>query len=300
MAKISAPIKSGAVVTSHFAPARKLFGQVNPHSGLDVATPSGKPAATIHACAHGTVAAAGTGVLFGHSGNIVIIDHGGYHSVSGHLQRIDVVAGQRVQAGQVIGIEGATGRVTGRHLHDGKYVGGRYDKVKKNFTGGSYVDPLPWYRKRGVEPGRTAPLKAAETKPAASDAPRPKAVKGGLPDNKTIQIRLSKMGLYSGSFDQVNGPLQKKAVARYQKLNGLVSDQVWGSKTDGHYHHVCCIQRSLNRCKGQKLAVDGHMPSRGLTRKRIADVKQRNGLRPVNQQFTPGLKHFLVKIGAWG
>ena len=298
MSKISAPIKSGAAITSHFAPSRYLMGAWNPHSGVDVATPSGKPAATIHSCADGTVAAAGTGVLYGHSGNIVIIDHGGFHSISGHLHRIDVVAGQRVQAGQVIGIEGATGRVTGRHLHDGKYVGGRYDKVKKNLVGGSYVDPVPWYKKHGVVPGRTTPLKLGAVTAAASSVPK-STPKGRLPDNKTIQTRLSRMGLYTGVIDQVNGPKQKKAVASYQKLNGLVSNQIWGPKTDGHYHHVCRIQRSLNRCKGQKLAVDGHMPARGLTRKRIADVKRRNGFKPVNQQFTPEFRDFLTQIGAW-
>jgi murein DD-endopeptidase MepM/ murein hydrolase activator NlpD len=56
--------------------------------------------------------------LLYYEGNCVMIDHGlGLTSISMHLSRIDVQPGQTVAKGQQIGLSGATGRVTGPHLH---------------------------------------------------------------------------------------------------------------------------------------------------------------------------------------
>jgi murein DD-endopeptidase MepM/ murein hydrolase activator NlpD len=53
-----------------------------------------------------------------YEGNCVVIDHGlGLYTLSMHLSRIDVREGQRVTKGQLVGLSGATGRVTGPHLH---------------------------------------------------------------------------------------------------------------------------------------------------------------------------------------
>ena len=52
------------------------------------------------------------------SGNVVIIDHGaGLYSFFAHLSEIDVTEGDRVRKGMIVGEVGATGRVTGPHLH---------------------------------------------------------------------------------------------------------------------------------------------------------------------------------------
>jgi len=93
---------------------RSIFNGVPraPHGGADFLSPAGTP---IHAPGGGRIAIA-RGLYF--TGNTVVIDHGlGLFSTLAHLSVIDVDEGDRVTAGQVVGKVGATGRVTGPHLH---------------------------------------------------------------------------------------------------------------------------------------------------------------------------------------
>lgn len=84
----------------------------SPHSGADFRAGAGTP---IKAPNEGVVVLA-TNLYF--SGNVVIIDHGwGLYSYFAHLSEIDVSEGDRVRRGMVVGKVGATGRVTGAHLH---------------------------------------------------------------------------------------------------------------------------------------------------------------------------------------
>jgi murein DD-endopeptidase MepM/ murein hydrolase activator NlpD len=85
-----------------------------PHSGADFLSPAGRP---VKAPSAGRVVLADPQYF---SGNTVIIDHGlGLFSTLMHLEQIDVKVGDVVTAGQLIGKVGATGRVTGPHLHWG-------------------------------------------------------------------------------------------------------------------------------------------------------------------------------------
>ena len=82
------------------------------HSGIDLAAPTGTPVvATAAGIAHVIYSATGFGLH-------VVIDHGGgLQSLYGHLSAVDVVDGQPVSAGQLIGAVGSTGNSTGSHLH---------------------------------------------------------------------------------------------------------------------------------------------------------------------------------------
>jgi murein DD-endopeptidase MepM/ murein hydrolase activator NlpD len=109
-------------LSSNFGLRRVLNGQERaPHAGLDVAVPTGTP---VRAAAAGRVI--NTGDYF-YAGKSVFVDHGqGFITVYLHLSRIDVREGDVLARGATLGTVGATGLVTGPHLHWGVLLNGVY------------------------------------------------------------------------------------------------------------------------------------------------------------------------------
>ena len=107
----AAPVPGEA--TSSFGRRSVYNGEArSPHSGTDFRAAAGTP---IMAPNGGTVVMTGAQYF---SGNVVILDHGwGLYSYFAHLSAIDVSPGDVVTQGQIVGEVGATGRVTGPHLH---------------------------------------------------------------------------------------------------------------------------------------------------------------------------------------
>jgi hypothetical protein len=106
-----APVK--APPTDSFGTRRMFNGKLaSIHKGMDFRAPKGT---VVRASNRGVVVLARP-LYF--EGNCVIIDHGlGLYTLSMHFSRIDVHEGQHVKTGDVLGLSGATGRVTGPHLH---------------------------------------------------------------------------------------------------------------------------------------------------------------------------------------
>ena len=107
-------------ITSAFGNKRVFNGQLKSyHNGVDFRAPPGTP---VYAANSGVVKMAQN--LF-YSGNVVIVDHGNFiFTIYAHLSKIEVRAGQQIEKGQQLGLTGASGRVSGPHLHWGVKVNG--------------------------------------------------------------------------------------------------------------------------------------------------------------------------------
>jgi len=126
------PIPKGTFrVSSCFAPRWGSF-----HYGLDMAAPAGTP---FYAAGDGVVIEAGP--MSGY-GNVIMIQHAdGTVTVYGHEEKILVDKGERVKAGQLIGLVGNLGQSTGYHLHFEIRLGGET---------GEKQDPVDWLAERGI------------------------------------------------------------------------------------------------------------------------------------------------------
>ena len=125
------PVHASNVSSSFGTRWHPLLGGYRFHAGVDLVAPTGTQ---ILATSPGVITEAG---WCGGYGFCVTVDHGdGYHTLYGHLSRVDVSAGERVASGQRVGLVGSTGQSTGPHLH--------YE-VRFN---GRPVDPRPYLSQR--------------------------------------------------------------------------------------------------------------------------------------------------------
>jgi murein DD-endopeptidase MepM/ murein hydrolase activator NlpD len=132
--QISEPLWNGSfrspvpfTPTDSFGTRRMFNGELaSIHRGTDFHAPSGTP---VVAANDGVVIIA-QGMFY--EGNMVVIDHGQqFSTLYMHLSKIEVKVGDRVHKGELLGLSGATGRVTGPHLHFGVRWQGMYvDAVK--------------------------------------------------------------------------------------------------------------------------------------------------------------------------
>lgn len=299
MTKFSSPVPVGSRLTSNFSRARRLFGIIRAHAGTDWAPPKPGQNVAIYAVADGTVVAAGVGVLAGHSGKIVVLDHGVLRDNSGsdrtltnygHLYKIYVKKGQKVKAGQKIALMGKTGNVTGVHLH----LGVRFNGV--------YADPKVWLKKKGITPGKTAPVSTETITPVADKTPTKKPVvnKTGYSEGtRNIQQALKTMG-YNIVVDGFNGADTKATIREYQASQKapykLVVDGVWDAKTKAHYIWVKKLQKATNKWKGTKLKVDGHYGANTVARVRTVQKNNVGGKYKGKVDGIPG-RVFCKMIG---
>ncbi|MFJ3306237.1 M23 family metallopeptidase [Streptomyces sp. NPDC086549] len=127
---------SSYTITSTFGEAGAMWSS-GYHTGLDFAAPTGTLIKAIHS---GTITEAGWAGSYGYRTILTLDD--GTELWFCHQSSISVSVGQKVGTGDVIGRVGATGNVTGPHLHLEVHPGGQA-------TG---IDPMTWLRSRGVNP----------------------------------------------------------------------------------------------------------------------------------------------------
>ncbi|MFJ4866827.1 peptidoglycan DD-metalloendopeptidase family protein [Streptomyces sp. NPDC088748] len=129
----TSPIDSGAITTPYGQPGSWAKGY---HTGVDFAIPIGTP---VRAVRDGVVISSS---WQGAYGNAVVIRHDdGIYTLSAHLSTLGVAAGQRVSAGDQIGLSGSTGNSTGPHLHL---------EVRTGTTYGSDINPVSYLQQFGV------------------------------------------------------------------------------------------------------------------------------------------------------
>ncbi|MFJ2260314.1 peptidoglycan DD-metalloendopeptidase family protein [Streptomyces sp. NPDC087844] len=130
----SLPVSGASIGTAY-----KMSGSMwssGYHTGVDFVVPTGTALKSVGA---GTVVSAGWGGAYGNQVVIQLAD--GHYAQYAHLSSLSVSAGQTVTGGQQVGLSGATGNVTGPHLHF---------EIRTTPDYGSDVDPLAYLRAKGV------------------------------------------------------------------------------------------------------------------------------------------------------
>lgn len=235
------------------------------HMGADYPPPvAGTYGGPIHAIAAGTVLrtgrgnGTGTSVTLGwHSGYAVIIDHGTVdgkrlYSYYGHLNRIRVAKGDKVQPGTRVGDMGGSGATSmsnfAVHLHMGIFVNNAWPTYASTTSG--YIDPVAWFTSKGITPGITRPvvpgsdgggsvwpavaLPITSTHTTASHNAWVKLLADiGFTNtslSKNLQSWLKSKGYYTGLIDGAFGSMSVKALQKLLKDRGFYTGIIDGSR----------------------------------------------------------------------
>ncbi|ELP67312.1 peptidoglycan DD-metalloendopeptidase family protein [Streptomyces turgidiscabies] len=129
---------TGATIGTGYRVAGSMWSS-GYHTGVDFVVPTGT---SLKAVGAGTVVSAGWGGAYGNQVVIKLAD--GYYAQYAHLSQLSVSAGQAVSEGQQVGLSGATGNVTGPHLHF---------EIRTTPDYGSDIDPVGYLRSKGVAVG---------------------------------------------------------------------------------------------------------------------------------------------------
>ena len=292
-------------VTSEFSTSRRhpVTGIIMAHWGIDIAAPVGTP---IVAAYDGTVIGVRTNSFVGdktlthnRSGCYVFIQNpDGEKQWYGHVSKVHVKVGQKVKKGDHIADVGATGNVTGAHLHfethnKGSNVRNGYSDVRNPRIDFSHHKVTP-----GSEPTINI-IPVGNVTPIKKDPAPAKGKTNTRADNEAIQQALAGMDLYHGLIDGVDGPLMKAAVKAFQRRHGLHPDGYWGPVTQAKYVALgrpgtapTKKYRSLRRGStgNDVLAVARALRSRGYTKQgdtrtytaqleaNVKDYQRRTGL----------------------
>lgn len=236
---------------------RTLNGERMFHAGWDIANSTGT---AVYAAAAGTVVRRGSGIIGGRTGNALLVSHGsGVYTYYGHLSTFRASLNESVAAGELIADMGATGNVTGPHLHFEVHVGGI----------GDITDPRTYVARRGVDLG------------GGFCTLDPNA---GGQKVRAVQYLLKRRG-HNVLVDGDYGSETTGAVRSFQSAKGLVVDGQTGPKTwrkliytlqqGAGGDHVKALQTLLNT-HSAGLLVDGDFGS--VTTSAVKNFQQRNRL----------------------
>lgn len=227
-------------VSSEYSPNRKhpVTGRNLPHLGIDIAAPTGTKVVAAFA---GTVTGVRTGsyngdqrsgLIGGRTGNGVIVTNpDGERQYYGHLSKVSVRKGDKVSAGQKVGEVGATGVVTGPHLH-----------LEIHDRRGNPRNPRVDFKHFGVTPGAGG---GVDVKPVGNSKPAPKPQSKpsgrawphvnlrtdgdfGKLSVTALQVMLAGIKKYSGLIDGDFGPMTRKALQSWLKDLGYYKGRIDG------------------------------------------------------------------------
>jgi murein DD-endopeptidase MepM/ murein hydrolase activator NlpD len=166
----------------------------------------------------------------GAAGRVVLMQHGSYKADYIHLSKILVAKGQVVQAGDVIGLSGASGlgkeRGYGPHLHFSIRKGGMHLSGRGNLDFEAFMKAENAKQTAPVAPAAPSVVAAPVTSAPAAQPKRPTIKQGSK--GKNVAYLQSKLGI---NADGIFGPKTKAAVVSFQNRRGLVADGIVGPKT---------------------------------------------------------------------